>query len=163
MPLDFCTAVLTVAQPEDIPALAAIDACSNSHPWREADFAAAFREGHLCLTARDETGAVIGFAVGRALPEEAELLLIAVDPGQRRAGVGRLLLTTLEARLAAAGARAMHLEVRASNHIAQRFYAALGYTVSGRRPGYYPAGAHASMREDAILMTRSLVDVGASS
>lgn len=156
MSLNFCTATVGIASPEDALLLAAIDARSNSHPWRETDFASAFRQGHLCLTARDETASVIGFAVGRALPDEAELLLIAVDPGQRREGVGRLLLTSLEARLAESGARLMHLEVRASNHAAQRFYAALGYTVSGRRPGYYPAGAHASVREDAILMTRSL-------
>lgn len=162
MSLNFCTATVAIARPEDAPTLAAIDARSNSHPWREADFASAFRQGHLCLTARDEAASVIGFAVGRALPDEAELLLIAVDPGQRREGVGRLLLTTLEARLAESGARVMHLEVRASNHAAQRFYAALGYTVSGRRPGYYPAGAHASVREDAILMMRSLMTKGTS-
>lgn len=156
MPLNFSTATVGIACPEDAPRLAAIDACSNSHPWGEADFIAAFQAGHLCLTARDDAAEVIGFALGRALPDEAELLLIAVDPERRREGVGRLLLSTLEARLAESGARVMHLEVRASNHAAQRFYAALGYSVSGRRPGYYPAGAHASVREDAILMTRSL-------
>jgi ribosomal-protein-alanine N-acetyltransferase len=157
MSLNFCTATVGVAGPEDTPTLAAIDARSNSHPWREADFEAVFRQGHLCLVARNGEDGIIGFAVGRALPDEAELLLIAVDPGHRREGVGRLLLTTLEARLAESGARTMHLEVRASNHAAQRFYAALGYTVSGRRPGYYPAGAHASVREDAMLMMRSLL------
>lgn len=157
MSLNFCTAAVGVASPEDTPTLAAIDARSNSHPWREADFEAVFRQGHLCLVARNAEDGIIGFAVGRTLPDEAELLLIAVDPGHRREGVGRLLLTTLEARLAESGARTMHLEVRASNHAAQSFYAALGYTVSGRRPGYYPAGAHASVREDAMLMMRSLL------
>lgn len=156
MSLNFCTATVAIASPEDAPTLAAIDARSNSHPWRESDFDAAFRQGHLCLAAQDESGTVIGFAIGRALPEEGELLLIAVDPAHRREGVGRLLLTTLEARLAESGARVMHLEVRASNRGAQRFYAALGYAVSGRRSGYYPAGVHANIREDAILMSRRL-------
>ncbi|MCS6997417.1 MAG: ribosomal protein S18-alanine N-acetyltransferase [Casimicrobiaceae bacterium] len=154
--LDRCLATLDCATEADLPALAAIEAMSNSHPWQQSDFAAALRAGHLCLCARCDQGEPIGFAVGRLLVEDAELLLLAVRPDQRRRGIGRALLRRLEERLAAQGARRMFLEVRRGNWPAQRFYAALGYAPVGRRPRYYPSGASWHEREDALIYSRAL-------
>ena len=153
--LDWCRAEIGPGDEAAIADLAALDALCNSHPWSREDFLQSLRDGHLCLVARADDGHLIGFAVARALPDEAELLLIGIHPEHRREGVGRSLLTALERRLAALGARCMHLEVRALNVGAQRFYESLGYRRSGLRRAYYPAGRHASEREDAVLMTHA--------
>lgn len=140
---------------DDLPLVLDIERQSNSHPWSERNFQDALASGYLCLTARAGR-AVIGFAVARLLLDEAELLLIAVAPTARRQGVAAGLWNDLVQRLAASGARTIHLEVRASNHGAQAFYRALGFTQCGLRRQYYPAGAHNGLREDALLLQLTL-------
>jgi len=80
---------------------------------------------------------------------EAELLRIAVDPGRRGEGLGRLLLEACQEDLAIEGMPHLFLEVRVSNLPAIRLYETCGWTSCGRRPGYYPDG------EDALLFQRA--------
>lgn len=77
-----------------------------------------------------------GFAMVRALLDEAELLLLAVVPAQRRRGVARALLRAVVADAQATGAAKLHLEVRAGNE-AVRLYTASGFAKVGERRGYY--------------------------
>ena len=94
-----------------------------------------------------------GFALGRAVAGEAELLTVVVDPAHRRSGDGRRLLAAFEAGAAARGATAAFLEVAADNGAARGLYEGAGYSVTGRRRAYYarPGGP-----VDAILMTKTL-------
>lgn len=153
--LSFSAAVVELLNIDDLPAVLDIERRSNSHPWTERNFRDAMATGYLCLAARDE-GRICGFAIARLLPDEAELLLIAVQPEVRRQGVAALLWGEMVARLKANGAQLLHLEVRASNLGAQAFYASRGLRPSGLRPRYYPSGAHGGEREDAILMQVAL-------
>jgi len=77
-----------------------------------------------------------GFALARTVLDEAELLLIAVDPAERRGGVGGALLRAVIADAHMAGTRRLHLEVRAGNPAAM-LYAQEGFARIGVRPGYY--------------------------
>ena len=95
-----------------------------------------------------------GFALGRAVAGEAELLTLAVDPDHRRGGTGCALLAAFEAQAKTQNARRAFLEVAASNHAAIALYRTHGYTESGRRRGYY--GQSGVQPEDAILMDRLL-------
>lgn len=97
-----------------------------------------------------------GFAIGRVISDEAELLTLAVDPDHRRKGVARKLLDDFENCAKARGARHVFLEVAEGNTAARALYHNLGYQDSGRRAGYYrqPGGS----KVDAILMTRGLTD-----
>lgn len=153
--LSFATATIALMQPEDVPAVIEIERQSNSHPWTERNFQDAIASGYLSLVAR-EHGQVCAFAIVRKLVDDAELLLIAVTPNERRQGVAALLWIELAHRLRAAGACIVHLEVRASNAPAQSFYASRGFARIGVRKNYYPNGIHASDREDAILMQVTL-------
>jgi ribosomal-protein-alanine acetyltransferase len=149
--LSFSTATVDLMRTEDLPVVMDIERRSNSHPWTERNFHDALSSGYLCITAREQAQ-IIGFAVARLLLDEAELLLIAVAPEQRRQGVAMLLWNELARRLYASGAKVVHLEVRASNQGAQAFYASLGFAQTGLRRKYYPSGAHDGEREDAWLM-----------
>lgn len=92
----------------------------------------------LTLAVVDDAPA--GFALVRAILDEAELLLIAVDPACRRTGLGGTLLRAVEADCAARGVRKLHLEVRAGNG-AVRLYTGQGFAKVGERRGYYRGSA----------------------
>ncbi|WP_022687917.1 ribosomal protein S18-alanine N-acetyltransferase [Sphingomonas phyllosphaerae] len=88
------------------------------------------------LTLARIEGAVVGFALVRAIMDEAELLLIAVDPAVRRTGVGAALLRGMIAECEGRGVARLHLEVRANNP-AISLYTAHGFRHAGVRRGYY--------------------------
>lgn len=130
--------------PADLASLLALDAATNPHPWSAAQWNDSLAN-HLCL-GLDIGGKLAGFAVALPLPDEAELLLIAVEPqGQ---GWGRQLLRALNDELQLRGLNRLLLEVRESNARARRFYTAAGFAEIGRRKNYYPA---TNGREDALI------------
>lgn len=96
-----------------------------------------------------------GFVVAMAAAGEAEVLMLAVDPDSRRAGLGLLLMQSLLAALAEAGIATLFLEVAVSNIPAQRLYRRLGFDEVGRRKGYYPADGD-QPGEDALVMVREI-------
>lgn len=77
-----------------------------------------------------------GFALVRSVADEAELLLLAVDPKYRRRGVATALLRGIIDDGRAGGVADLHLEVRAGND-AVRLYTAHGFAKVGERRGYY--------------------------
>jgi ribosomal-protein-alanine N-acetyltransferase len=80
--------------------------------------------------------AVAGFALGRTVLDQAELLLLAVKRDRQGAGVGRMLLDRFAAIAVARGATRLHLEVRDGN-AALRLYSGAGFREIGRRKNYY--------------------------
>lgn len=88
----------------------------------------------LTLASVDDRPA--GFAMVRSVADEAELLLLAVDPACRRRGVATALLRAVVAEAQATGIADLHLEVRAGN-TAVKLYTAQGFAKVGERRGYY--------------------------
>lgn len=93
-------------------------------------------------------GQVVGYAGLCDYPDEAFVQTMAVAPGRQRQGLGARLLDDLLGEASRRGQRAVSLEVRADNAVAQRLYARAGFARVGVRRGYYPGGV------DAWLMTR---------
>jgi ribosomal-protein-alanine N-acetyltransferase len=85
--------------------------------------------------ARDGEG-VIGFALGRVVASEAELLLLAVKKSSQGKGAGQALLDRFMSVAEARGANRFHLEVRDGNH-AVKLYTRAGFSAVGRRKNYY--------------------------
>ena len=77
-----------------------------------------------------------GFAMSRGAVGEEELLLVAVMPSARRRGVGRALLEELARQARQREVRRLFLEMRDGNP-AEKLYRQYGFTVVGRRRGYY--------------------------
>jgi tRNA threonylcarbamoyladenosine biosynthesis protein TsaB len=132
----------------DLPAVTRIDQGSFQLPWP----AAAFEVEMLNLNSRcwvaEVAGQVVAILVIWRVLDEAHIATIAVDPGFRQAGVGKLLLQTGMQAAYAEGARIYHLEVRASNLAAQKMYTSFGFEIVGKRPKYYKDNG-----EDALLMS----------
>lgn len=97
---------------------------------------------------------VAGFAGMWSVYDEAHITTIGVDPHYRGRGFGELLLLTLFDEAIRRGANWVTLEVRVSNHAAQRLYLKYGMSVRTTRPRYYTDNG-----EDAYVMwSRSLRD-----
>lgn len=107
------------------------------------------------LTFAEADDRPVGFALGRLLIDEAELLLLAVEPEARRHGVGRALIEhTVEVAIRKGGRRLL-LEVRDGNH-ALDLYRDAGFGEIGRRRDYY-RGADGATR-DALTLARPIGD-----
>ena len=94
----------------------------------------------------------VGFALSRAIVDEAELLLIAVDPASRRRGVGGALLRSVIAESRGRDVHRLHLEVRANNP-AVALYAAHGFVPAGVRRDYYRSRAGETFDAHTYLLT----------
>jgi len=122
---------------------------TTPRPWTALEFAGLLSApGCEMIT---ESG---GFALIRSIAGEAELLTSAVDPAERRNGIGARLVARALIRAQAQGADTCFLEVAAQNAAAIALYRSAGFTQTGCRPGYYrlPDG----QRVDAAVMARPL-------
>lgn len=95
---------------------------------------------------------VVGFALGRIVLKEAELLLLAVRQDGQRKGVGQMLLDRFILVATSRGADRLHLEVRDGNP-AMNLYLNAGFAEVGRRKNYY-TGSDGQIY-DALTLTRA--------
>ncbi len=93
-----------------------------------------------------------GFSLYRSVAGDTELLLLAVEPGAQRKGVGRQLLDNFIADAKSNGAERIHLEVRDGNE-ATRLYEAAGFTRANRRRNYYRGKAGAQFDALTFVLT----------
>jgi len=148
------TAAVEPAGLRDAARLAQLHGASFHRGWGEGEFEAMLAE-HNTLVHRLRLGRkIIGFAVSRLAADEAEILSIAIDAGQRGRGLSRNLLLTHLGHLAGRGVRTVFLEVEENNQPARRLYERAGFSVVGRRERYYrqPGGEQLN----ALLMRRDL-------
>lgn len=146
---------LREATTEDTEALLALERESPSAAhWSRAQYEAIFQAEappRLCLVA--ENGPVQAFLVAQTAAAEWELENMVVAPAARRQGLGTQLLRELLRQARQQHARAVFLEVRASNSAARGLYRACGFVEVGSRPGYYQ-----NPLEDAISCACELAD-----
>jgi ribosomal-protein-alanine N-acetyltransferase len=141
--------MLRPVTPGDAPLLAALRARAFETPWSVQAFAEL-----LCGPGAFGFVHERGFSLARVAVDEAELLLLAVDPDDRRRGLGRDLLGTTVEEAARRGAALMFLEVADDNAPALALYADAGFEAVGRRPGYYPRPQGPAA--DALTLRRAL-------
>ena len=98
--------------------------------------------------ARDAAG-LLGYIGSQSVPDEADMMNLAVRPDARRQGVAQALLRALEAALREKGIRSLTLEVRAGNAPAIRLYTQAGFRQAGRRKNYY-----FHPKEDALILKK---------
>ncbi|WP_298910226.1 ribosomal protein S18-alanine N-acetyltransferase [uncultured Aliiroseovarius sp.] len=95
-----------------------------------------------------------GFAMGRVVVDEAELLTVAVAPEAQGHGIGEKLLQDFECTAADRGATRAFLEVADDNAAARALYRKAGWSTCGQRPAYYTRSDGTTC--DAILMEKHL-------
>ena len=133
----------------DVAEVAALEAVCFSNPWSEASVASELDNPlSLWLVARDAAG-LLGYIGSQSVPDEADMMNLAVRPDARRQGVAQALLRALEAALRQNGIRSLTLEVRAGNESAIRLYTQAGFRQAGRRKNYY-----FHPKEDALILKK---------
>jgi ribosomal-protein-alanine N-acetyltransferase len=148
------TAAIEPATLRDAPELALLHGASFHRGWGEGEFEGMLTERNT-LAHRLRIGRkLIGFAVSRIAADEAEILSIAIAASHRGRGLSRDLLLTHLGHLAGRGVRTVFLEVEENNQPARRLYARAGFTVAGRREGYYRQASGEQL--NAVLMRRDL-------
>ena len=153
---------LRLAEPGDAHAIAEMsrDYIESGLGWRydpahvlramrRRETAVLVAAGRQTYVARDRP-ALSGFAIMDFGDERAHLVLLAVQPVQRRRGIGRRMVEWLMESAVTAGMASVHLELRADNEAARRFYRALGFSETVLMPRYYNG------REAAMRMIRML-------
>lgn len=120
--------------------------------WSRDALSALMRQPTGAVVVDGRSGVPKGVAVGSAVADEAEIHAVVVASSERRRGAGRRLVRALVQRLAAAGAEAVHLEVRADNASALHLYETEGFVRQGRRPRFYGD-------VDAVLMSLPVLSV----
>lgn len=138
----------------DAAAAATLHAQGFPDPWSAASLASQIIAPNVLALGIKDADTLIAFALFQSAAGDTELLTIATDPARRGEGHGRRLIEAALAPLAAAGNTRLLLDVAEDNAPARYLYARLGFTLDGRRKGYYTAGRAAPV--DALLMSRSL-------
>jgi len=132
---------LRLASPADAQAIALLsrDTIEQGLPWswRPERVARAIGDRNTNVVVAGPAGALAGFGIMSYLDTDAHLLLLAVHPLRRRAGLGSAILEWLEDVARAAGARRIRLEARRDNVAARSFYNEHAYHERAIREAMY--------------------------
>lgn len=140
-------------QPVDIAQVYQIEKQVQSHPWSESQFQESL--ANYQSTVIERHGKVVGFCILQPVLDEANLLLMAVDPKMQGQGLGfQLLEQSMD--LLKNNPVQIFLEVRESNIAAIKLYEKSGFHQIDVRKNYYPLAEGG--REHAIIMVKSCTD-----
>lgn len=137
---------------EQLKVLAALDKHSPGGGWNTTRF---LQEQELAWSttwvALDDNNVVAGFVIFWRVAGELEIHNVVTDPTRRRQGIGRTLIAAVLNYAKADQMTRVLLEVRERNTPARRLYQSVGFSETGRRPGYYPAYG-SEPADNAVLM-----------
>ena len=149
--------MIRLMQAADVEVVAKIEKSVQSHPWTLKQFEDAVTAYQS--TVIEVQGQVAGFCILQPVLDEANLLLMAIDPAQQGQGLGYQLLEASVVMLKNNQVQ-IFLEVRESNLAAIKLYEKSGFHQIDLRKNYYP-NANGS-REHAIIMVKACTDDFAS-
>jgi len=137
----------------DLPQVIAIERRSFPTPWSLAMFVLELsKPSSICLTAVEgrpsRSAKLLGYTICSRYGDVWHLMNVAVDPPQRRRGIGAALLQALISR--AGPSESYTLEVRPSNATAISLYERFSFRSDGVRARYYR-----DTGEDALIMWRT--------
>ena len=121
---------------DDVSAVARLEAANQPQPWSEETIRSELETDNRCYVIA-EGSELVGFGGVMVIDDEAHVTNLLVDPGHRRQGVGRRLMTALVTAAVGRGARHLTLEVRSDNTAARDLYSSMGLAPVGIRPSYY--------------------------
>ena len=134
-----------------VTAVAELERFCFSDPWSEKSIASELNNKLALWLVAEEDGRVAGYIGSQTVPDESDMMNVAVHPDFRRRGIAETLVNALCDVLKEQGSVSLTLEVRASNDPAKALYEKLGFALAGRRPNYYR-----NPKEDALILRKML-------
>ena len=101
--------------PADLQACLALDAAALHGLWSEQQWARELEDPRRPCLGVHRGGRLVAVACGWLVADELHITAVAVDPGQRRQGLGRRVLQALLREARGQGAERATLEVEAEN------------------------------------------------
>ena len=140
------------ARAEDLDRIAVLEeaAFEDSWPRELLSYELTHSRTFFLVASRDDEAPLPGYVLFHYVAGEAELLRLAVEPVERRQGLGRLLVERGLERLRQEKIQTCFLEVRKDNEAAIQLYRGMGFQRVGRRRGYYRDGT------DALILSLAL-------
>ncbi len=131
----------------DLPAVRAIEVASFSNPWSDNTFRGEIQNTSISSPmvvvrkpanpAVADEGQVVAYIVYWQIRDDVQINNVAVHPDHRGLGLGEAMMRYAIAKVRAAGAGFVTLEVRQSNTAAVTLYKKLGFEILGTRKNYY--------------------------
>ena len=137
----------------DVQRVANIETLVQSHPWTLKQFEESIEAYQSTVIEYNDE--VVGFCILQPVLDEANLLLMAIDPKVQGKGLGFNLLEKSIEQLNNNPVQ-IFLEVRESNIPAIRLYEKSGFHQIDLRKNYYPKAGGG--KEHAIIMVKSCSD-----
>ena len=134
-----------------VAAVAQLEKLCFSDPWSENSIASELKNKLALWLVAEEDGILAGYIGSQTVPDESDMMNVAVHPDFRRRGIAEALVNALCDALKERGSISLTLEVRASNEPAKALYEKLGFESVGRRPNYYR-----NPKEDALILRKML-------
>lgn len=136
---------------DHVEAVAELERLCFRDPWSENSIASELNNQLALWLVAEENGRVAGYIGSQTVPDESDVMNVAVHPDFRRRGIAQALVMALCDALKKQGSVSLTLEVRASNEPAKALYEKLGFEQVGRRPNYYR-----NPKEDAYILRKML-------
>lgn len=130
-----------------LPRLVEIDSQWNPKNWSLQLFERELSNQFASVRGLFVADVLVGYLIAHIVMDEAHIVSFGIDEKWRRHGGGRFLLLDFLRSISLEGVHRVSLDVRASNHAAQRLYLTSGFTVAGVRKRYYSSNG-----EDAVTM-----------
>ncbi|GAA0351987.1 ribosomal protein S18-alanine N-acetyltransferase [Bacillus horti] len=132
----------------DIPHVMEVENAAFTVPWSEDAFYNELLNNHFAkyIVAVDEER-IVGYCGVWLIVDEAHITNVAVHPDYQGKKIGKQLMQEIIEISKHLSAVRMTLEVRVSNHAAQRLYQSFGFEIQGVRKQYY-----SDNKEDAYIM-----------
>ena len=154
-------------QSADLDEVLKIESVSHIHPWTKGNFSDSLAAGHWAYCIRPQSdqmvkgsyldpGILWAYCILFPAVDELHLLNITVSTHLRKLGLGQRMMAAIEGVAAQQKMPRIILEVRPSNAPALALYQKLGYEQIGVRKNYYPANPEIGLREDALVMAKSI-------
>ncbi|WP_171259518.1 ribosomal protein S18-alanine N-acetyltransferase [Acinetobacter proteolyticus] len=145
--------MIRLMQENDLERVTAIERLVQTHPWSRQQFQESLAS-YQC-TVYEQANQVVGFCILQPVLDEANLLLMAIDPSQQGKGLGYKLLDESIQQLKNNPIQ-IFLEVRESNTAAVGLYEKIGFHQIDLRKNYYPNPD--GSREHAVIMVKTCTD-----
>jgi ribosomal-protein-alanine N-acetyltransferase len=137
----------------DMPEVLQTEQESFEFAWTEEDFLRCLRQRNCIGMVAEQGEKVVGFMIYELHKSKLHILNFAVQPAQRRVGIGTQMVAKLISKLSSHRRTRITLEVRETNLPAQLFFQRQGFkAVRVLRTYYEDTG------EDAFLMQYRIAD-----
>ena len=142
---------ILLADESHAPLIAALEACTFSHPQSEKSLVEFFKSERnfavVCLENRE----LVSYCTLTSVLDEAQIINVATAVEYKRQGCAKAIFERIFEECMRKGIISISLEVREGNLPAIALYEGLGFYIAGKRKNFYT-----DPRENALIMIKNL-------